>query len=69
MMVLVKKLIKNAINFHRQSENPKSWHSWGFLARCGELLRIGCCCLIISVQPFAYVVTNHTCCDGNYKCD
>ena len=30
-------------------------------ARYGELIRLGCCCLLFTVQPFAYVVANYTC--------
>lgn len=51
-----------------QNENPQSDRSGGFLARYGELSRLGCCCLFISVQPLAYVVANHTRCDRNNKC-
>lgn len=43
-----------------QNKIPRSCRSGGFLARYGELFRLGCCCLFISVQPFAYVVANHT---------
>ena len=50
-----------------QNESPQSCRSEGFLARYGELLRSGCCCLLISVQPFAYVVANHTCHDRDNK--
>nr|DAP98220.1 MAG TPA: hypothetical protein [Caudoviricetes sp.] len=51
-----------------QSEKPQSGHSGVFLARYGELVRLGCCCLFISIQPFAYVVANYTCYDGDNKC-
>ena len=50
-----------------QNESPQSSRSEGFLARYGELLRSGCRCLLISVQPFAYVVANHTCYDRDNK--
>ena len=42
--------------YKRQSE--------GFLARYGELFRLGCCCLASAVQPFAYVVANY----AKYAC-
>ena len=40
---------------------------WGFLVRCGEPLRLGCCYLFISIQPFAYVVANYTCYNRDKK--
>ena len=40
----------------------------GFLARYGELFRLGCCCLSSTVQPFAYVVANYACYNGDKKC-
>ena len=49
-------------------KNPRGCHLWGFLVRYGEPLRIGCCCLFISVQPFAYVAANYTCYNRDKKC-
>ena len=43
------------------TETPQSCRSEGFLARYGELFRLGCCCLVSAVQPFAYVVANYAC--------
>ena len=51
-----------------QSESPQSCSSGGFLARYGELFRLGCCCLSSTVQPFAYVVANYACYNGDKKC-
>ena len=48
-------------NVFTQKESPQSCSSEGFLARYGELIRLGCCCLLFTVQPFAYVVANYTC--------
>ena len=54
--------------FLMRRKNPRGCHLWGFLVRYGEPLRIGCCCLFISVQPFAYVVANYTCYNRDKKC-
>ena len=43
------------------NENPRGARLWGFLVRYGEPLRLGCCCLFISVQPFTNVVANYAC--------
>jgi len=43
------------------SLSPQSCSSEGFLARYGELFRLGCCCLASAVQPIAYVVANYAC--------
>ena len=53
----------------KQNESPQSCNSEGFLARYGELVRLDCCCLVSTIQPFAYVVANYTCYDGDKKCD
>lgn len=58
----------NAGRVHvEQNEKPRSCRSGVFLALYGELFRLGCCCLFISIQPLAYVVANHTCCDRDNK--
>nr|DAM99820.1 MAG TPA: hypothetical protein [Caudoviricetes sp.] len=44
-----------------QNENPRGGTLWGFLVHYGEPLRLGCCCLFISVQPFTNVVANYAC--------
>ena len=44
-----------------ETKAPRVATSGGFLARHGELIRLGCRCLSFTVQPFAYVVANHTC--------
>ncbi len=44
-----------------QNENPRGGTLWGFLVHYGEPLRLGCCCLFISVQPFTSVVANYAC--------
>ena len=54
--------------FLMRRKNPRGCHLWGFLVRYGEPLRIGCCCLFISVQPFAYVAANYTCYNRDKKC-
>ena len=53
----------------KQNESPQSCNSEGFLARYGELFRLGCCCLSSAAQPFAYVVANYVCYHGDKKCD
>ena len=53
---------------HKRNENPQEASPGGFLARHGELVRLGCHCLFVSVQPFAYVVAGYTCYDGDKKC-
>ena len=45
----------------QKTKTPEGQVLWGFLALYGELFRLGCCCLFISAQPFAYVVANYTC--------
>ena len=52
----------------RQNKNPRGCLLWGFLVRYGEPLRLGCCCLFISVQPFAYVAANYTRYNRDKKC-
>ena len=54
--------------FLMRRKNPRGCHLWGFLVRYGEPLRIGCCCLFISVQSFAYVAANYTCYNRDKKC-
>ena len=54
--------------FLMRRKNPRGCHLWGFLVRYGEPLRIGCCCLFISVQPFAYVAANYTRYNRDKKC-
>lgn len=49
------------------NENPRGARLWGFLVRYGEPLRLGCCCLSVTVQPSAYVVASYTCSDRNKK--
>ncbi len=51
------------------NEDPQEASPGGFLARHGELVRSGRCCLSISIQPFAYVVANYICHDGDKKCE
>ena len=55
-------------NSKRQNENPQSCRSGGFLARYGELFRLGCCYLLSTAQPFAYVIANYICQHGDKKC-
>ena len=55
------------VNFSCDAKTPEAAILWGFLVRYGEPLRIGCCCLFISVQPFAYVVADYTCHNREYK--
>ena len=50
-----------------EQESPQSGNSEGFLVRYGELLRLGCGCLFIPIQPFAYVVANYSCYDRDKK--
>ena len=51
----------------KRNESPQSGDSEGFLARYGELFRLGCCCLASAVQPIAYVVANYTCYNRDKK--
>ena len=44
-----------------QSENPRGRHLWGFLCFYGSLHRLRLCCLVLSVQPFTYVVRHYRC--------
>ncbi len=44
-----------------ETKAPECAASGVFYARYGELIRLGCCCLLFIVQPFAYVVANYTC--------
>ena len=50
-------------------KTPEGPNPLGFSIRYGELLRLGCSYLFIPVQPFAYVVANHTCYDRDKKRD
>ena len=62
--------LRNVVNFSHATQKPqRALILWGFLVRYGEPLRLGCCCLLISVQPFAYVVADHSCSDRNKKRD
>lgn len=47
-------------DFHATTGKPQRWYPLGFSCSLGELLRLGCCCLLIPVQPFAYVGTNYS---------
>ena len=53
----------------RQNENPRGGLPLGFSCSLGELLLLGCRCLLISVQPFAYVGTNYSCYNRDKKSD
>ena len=55
------------VNFSCDAKTPEAAILWGFLVRYGEPLRLGCCCLLVSVQPFAYVVANYTCYNRDKK--
>ena len=56
------------VNFSCDAKTPEAAILWGFLVRYGELLRLGCGCLFIPIQPFVYVVANYTCYDRDKKC-
>ncbi len=60
MMVILQK------KFHRL-KTQRALILRGFLVRYGEPLRLGCCYLFISIQPFAYVVANYACYDRDKK--
>ena len=60
-------IAKNAMRSIRHQTKTPEVLLGGFLAHYGELIRPGCGCLIISVQPFAYVVANYPCYGGDKK--
>lgn len=57
---------REKIPYGKKNENPRA-ATLGFSVRYGELIRLGWCYLIVSVQPFAYVVADYTCYDRNKK--
>ena len=58
--------MKTANSFICKSETPEEVLTpLGFLARFGELVRSGCYCPLVTIQPSAYVVTYYTCSDRN----
>lgn len=63
------KIVKECGKFpYGKNEPPQSGRSEGVLVRHGELLRLGCGCLFVSIQPFAYVVADYACYDRDKKC-
>lgn len=53
--------------WRKKTNSPEGADLWAVLARYGELILLGCCCLLISAQPFAYVVADYTRSDRNKK--
>lgn len=61
--------LRNVTISTRQNKNPRGGLPLGFSCSLGELLLLGCHCLLISVQPFAYVGTNYSGDNRDKKCD
>ena len=53
---------------HAAKRKPQRVPPLGFSCSLRRTDRLGCCCLFISVQPFAYVVANYTCYNRDKKC-
>lgn len=64
-MNIAKECEKSIVN----NEPPGGCRLLGVLAHYGELFRLCCCRLIIAIQPFAYVVADYICYDGDKQCE
>ena len=53
---------------HAAKRKPQRVPPLGFSCSLRRTDRLGCCCLFISVQPFAYVAANYTCYNRDKKC-